>query len=203
MFNLQPELAAKVTGHQHWFNVDDIDELYTTHKRLGAPIVSELQDQPWGMREYVVVDPTGYHLRFAGPISGPAAGSSPFPEGTQITREIPTQADYLAVAGAAFGYRESAEILKSTWGGIVARSRDGEAIGLLRVMYDAPGWYSIWDVAVLPDWQGRHVGSRMMKEALSMIHDAAPGSNVFLFTFKHGFYERLGFAQQSVSLKRV
>jgi len=66
MFNQMPELQKHIEGHQHMFRVDDIRTLYEQHKANGAPIVQELANKPWGMSEYVVRDPNGYHLRFGG-----------------------------------------------------------------------------------------------------------------------------------------
>jgi uncharacterized glyoxalase superfamily protein PhnB/GNAT superfamily N-acetyltransferase len=203
-FNLQPELAAKVRGHQHGVKVDDVDELYRLHTSKGAHVVSEIEDKPWGMREYVVEDLNGYHLRFSGPPRSDAPKSIPFPEGITIERRKPTSDEYAGVAGQAFEYKEPISgILENTWSGIVARSPDGNAIGVLRVMWDAPGWFSIWDMAVVPDWQARRIGSTMMKEALEMIRETSPDAIVHLFTFKHGFYERLGFKKETVSMRRL
>ncbi|MBA3726863.1 MAG: VOC family protein, partial [Armatimonadetes bacterium] len=53
MFNLQPDLAARVGGHQHWIKVDDADELYRFHQAKRAKIVEGIEDKPWGVREYV------------------------------------------------------------------------------------------------------------------------------------------------------
>jgi GNAT superfamily N-acetyltransferase len=204
MFALQPELAANVRGHQHWIKVDEADELHRLHRERGARVVEEIEDKPWGMREYVVEDLNGYHLRFAGPSSGEVPASKPFPEGVKVERRKPTAEEYASVAGGAFGHREPIPgLLEGTWNGIVARSPEGASIGVLRIMWDAPGWFSIWDVAVLPGWQAQRIGSAMMKEALELIREASPGAMVHLFTFKHGFYERLGFSLETVSLRRV
>jgi len=203
-FNLQPELAAKVRGHQHGVRVDDIDELYRFHKSKGAQIVEEIEDKPWGIREYIVEDLNGYHLRFRGRPVSDAPQSNPFPEGVTIERRKPTSDEYAGVAGRAFGYKEQVPgLLESTWNGVVTRSPEAETIGVLRIMWDAPGWFSIWDVAVLPEWQAHRIGSTMMKEALEMIREASPGAIVHLFTFKHGFYERLGFTKETVSVRRL
>jgi uncharacterized circularly permuted ATP-grasp superfamily protein len=35
------------------------------------------------------------------------------------------------------------------------------------------------------------------------IQEASPGANVFLFTYKHEFYERFGFAKETVSMRRL
>lgn len=204
LFNRQPELAAKIHGHQHWIKVDDADELHETHRARGAKIVEELGDRPWGFREYVVEDLNGYRLRFAGPPSGHAKPSSPFPEGVVIKRRVPTGEEYVAVAGAAFGYKNLVPgLMESTWGGVVALSPEGEVIGTVRIMRDAPGWFSIWDVAVAPNWQANRIGSRMMQEALEMVKEDSPGANVFLFTYQNGFYERLGFQRETAHMKRV
>ena len=203
-FHLQPELAAKVRGHPHGIKVDDIDALYRMHRSNGAVIVSEIQDKPWGLREYVIEDLNGYLLTFSGVSEGEVTKSVPFPSGVSIEPRKPTADEFLSVAGCVFDEKEPApELLESTWSGVVALSPDREAIGVLRVMKDAEGWYSIWDVAVLPEWQGHHIGSSMMRHALAMIREVSPGANVYLFTFKHGFYERLGFEMGTVSTVRV
>jgi len=204
MFNLQPELAKKIRGHQHGIKVDDADEHYRFHRSKGARFVSEIEEMPWGIREYIVEDLDGYHLRFGGPPSSSAPKSKPFPEGVTIERRLPTDEEFAKVASAAFDRHEPVPgLLDRTWNGIVARSPEGEVVGVLRVIWDAPGWYSIWDVAVHPEWQSQRIGSKMMEEALAMIREASPGAIVYLFTFKHGFYERLGFAMEGVSLRRV
>lgn len=204
MFCLQPDLAAKVRGHMHWIKVEDADELYEKHRANGAKVIEEIEDRPWNCREYVVEDPNGYHLRIAGPPLSQAPKSQPFPEGVSIERRMPTADEYIRIAGKAFGYKKDADMmLEGTWGSVIASSTEGEAIGMLRIMRDAPGWFSIWDVAVVPEWQARRIGSKLMQEAMAMIKEVSPGANVFLFTYQHGFYERLGFGKQIVCLRQA
>ncbi|MHB8635756.1 MAG: GNAT family N-acetyltransferase [Fimbriimonadaceae bacterium] len=203
-FELRPALATMVRGHPHGVKVEDADALFRLHTSRNAHIVSDIEDKPWGIREYTVEDLNGYHLRFSGPPASDAPKSNPFPEGATIELRKPTGDEYASVAGGAFGYKNPDPwLLENTWNGIVARSPGGETIGILRIMWDAPGWFSIWDVAVLPDWQARRVGSTMMKEALDMIREASPNANVHLFTTKDGFYERLGFTKETVSIRRL
>ena len=69
MFCLQPQLAAHISGHQHAFAVERIDDLYALHEHNGVQIISPLEAKPWGLREYTVRDLNGYHLRFGEPYS--------------------------------------------------------------------------------------------------------------------------------------
>ena len=204
MFNLQPGLSGCIRGHQHWIKVDDADELYSLHMANGAHVVSEIEDKPWGVREYIVEDINGYHLRFAGPPSSERATSKPFPHGVRVEGRKPTLDEFASVAPAAFHYSEIVPgFLETTWGGVVALSPNGETIGVLRIMQDAPGWFSIWDFAVVPEWQGKRIGSTMLRAAVEQIRQAKPGAIVFLFTYKHGFYERQAFGKDTVSLRRL
>jgi uncharacterized glyoxalase superfamily protein PhnB len=67
MFDLNLELATHLEGHQHYFFVKGVDELYARHQKNGVTIISPLERKPWGEREYTVRDPNGYHLRFGEP----------------------------------------------------------------------------------------------------------------------------------------
>ena len=45
----------------------DIDSLYRHFRKVGAEIVSELTDQPWGMREFDIKEINGHRFRFGKP----------------------------------------------------------------------------------------------------------------------------------------
>lgn len=48
-------------GHGVWIavDVDDVDAEYQRIKSLGAPIESEIRDEPWGDRHFIIADPNG------------------------------------------------------------------------------------------------------------------------------------------------
>ncbi len=204
MFYLQSELAAKVKRHQHWIKVDDAEALCLLRCDKGATALQEIEDKPCGFREYAVEDLSGYRLRFAGPPASEVAKSRPFPVGVKIDWRKPTPEKYAEVAGAAFGYKEfTPRVLETTWNGLVALSPSGEPIGVSRNMQEAPGWFSIWDVGFLQEWHSRRIGSKLMDEALAKTREATPSAIVYLFTFKPGFYERLGFGKETASMRRL
>ncbi len=61
---LNPSAAATAAGQEVLICVPGVDAIYDRHKAKGAKIISELENKPWGLREYTVEDPNGYHLRF-------------------------------------------------------------------------------------------------------------------------------------------
>src|SRR5262249_61673903 len=63
MFCLQPDLARTVEGHQHALFCEDINGLHERHQRTQAPIISEIENKPWGIREYTVRGISADHRR--------------------------------------------------------------------------------------------------------------------------------------------
>src|SRR5690349_10749865 len=47
MLSLNVELAKHVEGHQHYFFVKGVDELYARHHQNGVEIISPLERKPW------------------------------------------------------------------------------------------------------------------------------------------------------------
>ena len=43
--------------------VDDADRLLAIYRERGAKIVADIEDKPWGMREFTLSDPWGHHFR--------------------------------------------------------------------------------------------------------------------------------------------
>ncbi len=62
------EIASRVHGSEIVIDVDPVDAVYAEHVARKAPITSEIENRPWGVREYSVTDPSGYRLRFSGAV---------------------------------------------------------------------------------------------------------------------------------------
>ncbi|MEM1445282.1 MAG: GNAT family N-acetyltransferase [Planctomycetota bacterium] len=208
-FQHQPELAGKVAGHEHMLFTEDVDALHGQHAAAGAPIVEPIGNRPWGLREYVVEDPNGYRLRIHGPpkYEKPADAIDTLPEHLTIETRLPTFAEYQALKRSVDWNTEHdrPEVLESCCAAVTAIDRNtGRAIGMARAVCDAPMWYSVWDVVVQPDHQNRRVGTALMEGLLDALREIGPaGSNVYLFTFHHVFYERLGFDRQSCTMLKL
>lgn len=51
-----------------WF-VDNVDEIYNEYKAKNLEIICDLEDQPWGIREFSFKDINGYCIRVSESIS--------------------------------------------------------------------------------------------------------------------------------------
>ncbi len=196
----QPELAERVEGHMHCFFTDgDIDALHEQHRAAGATIVSPIENKPWGIREYTVRDPSGYHLRFGGAVKyeRPKTARETMPPSIRIEVAPPSAQEYESLLKSvdwAVDEGLAGAVLSRTAMSVVAR--DGEQIvGVCRATGDGRN-FTIWDVVVRPSHQGQKIGSAMMERLLAEIRRAEPHAKfIGLFTGKPAFYERLGFVR--------
>ncbi len=80
----------------------------------------------------------------------------------------------------------------------VTALEDGIPVGMARLCGDGFLTYYLEDVAILPDYQGRHIGRRMIEDILTFIRSREHfGWKVRLELIsangKEQFYERMGF----------
>ncbi len=207
-FTLNPELAAKIAGQQHFLRVSNLDQLHHLHITNGATIISPLETKPWGMREYTVQDPTGYHLRFAQPGSSPPPKkSSSLPPHIQIIQRLPTPAEHAhltqSVGWAGYAnYEAVPPALQKSLFSVVAV--DGEkTIGTGRIVGDTTMFLYLQDIMVHADYQGRRVGTAIVNALMNWINQNAPNRCfIGLFTGKGTapFYERYNFQGPENSL---
>lgn len=206
LFELHADLTYPVRGLGHFLFYEDVDAWHARHVESGAPIVEPLGDRPWGYREYVVEDPNGVRLRFCGlpTHQKPATATDTMPDSVTIEPRKPSGEEYEALRRSV-GWPEMQDYaiwLDASCTGVVAIDRPtGEAVGMARVVADARGWYSVWDVVVRPDHQSQRIGTALLENVLDHLRQTAgAGTKVYLFTFHPGFYERLGFETQSCSV---
>lgn len=61
------DLSASETNNHAYFAhilVEDVDALYQGMLSRGAAFAQEIQDKPWGLREFCVVTPDGHRMVF-------------------------------------------------------------------------------------------------------------------------------------------
>lgn len=74
----------------------------------------------------------------------------------------------------------------------------GRLVGFGRAISDGVYQAGVYDVAVIPDYQGKSIGSTIMKNILQKIVHC----NIILYaaTGKEGFYRKLGFRKMKTGL---
>ena len=117
--------------------------------------------------------------------------------GYQFHERAPTADEFLALRAAAEmgprGHEAAARGLEGSLYAITV-TRDGETVGMGRVIGDGGCVYQIGDMVVDPAHQGAGVGSEIMDRLMTFIErDAPPGAYVNLIADVDDFYERWGF----------
>jgi catechol 2,3-dioxygenase-like lactoylglutathione lyase family enzyme len=70
------EIVAKGT-FPVFIEVDDLDKTFESLRAAGSEVLQEPIDQPYGVRDAAVRDPSGNHLRLSQPLAGPSCGPWP------------------------------------------------------------------------------------------------------------------------------
>jgi GNAT superfamily N-acetyltransferase len=209
MFCLQPALAAQIEGHQHYFFVSGIDGLYNRHRVNSVQVVSPLEEKPWGLREYTVRDPNGYHLRFGEPITArvSSAPAKKLPGDVRLVERLPTVAEYeMLVRAVGWGRHANLvaapAVLENTVFSVMA-VEGNRVVGMARVIGDRATAFYVQDVMVLPDRQRQGIGTALMEAVMSFFRRETPRqSSIGLFTGRNlaGFYGRHGFEGPDTAL---
>jgi GNAT superfamily N-acetyltransferase len=163
-------------------------------------MLSEPEDKPWGLREFTVEDNNGHRFRVSQPSMVSPHQARERIEGIVFVNRLPTIEEYHklsdAVGWTSFTNLEAvAKSLPKSLFSIVAE-KDGELVGTTRVCGDGAMYFYIMDVAVMPDLQGRGIGTALMNAAVEFIGNSGAGHALtFLFTGarRSSFYHRFGF----------
>ncbi|AIE86264.1 hypothetical protein OP10G_2896 [Fimbriimonas ginsengisoli Gsoil 348] len=64
------ELLPRGTQANVRVMVADVDEIWDRVSRLGLDVMAPIGDRYYGLRDFTVLDPDGFGIRFASPIGG-------------------------------------------------------------------------------------------------------------------------------------
>lgn len=202
-FSLNPELATISKGNSIWIRLKHIEVLYHFHKQKNAEIVIPLENKPWGTAEYTVREINGYYLHFAGAIAHKEKSAAILPQTIQIIGRKPTANEYLNLSSALNGSSSITEAmaqerLQAVFAVVAEETVSGKIIGSALLLSDNASFYYVKDVMVHPEWQGKQVGTAMMRELTRWLEkNAANHSLVALIAREtlEPFYQQFGFAQ--------
>ena len=121
------------------------------------------------------------------------------PNGYVLTAETPAPEAYLrlrvAAGLSAKDPRGAVTGLANSWHAVVVR-RDGELVGMGRVIGDGGLFFMVVDIAVEPAHQGKGLGKAIMAALVARLREAAPSrAHVALIADgeAHRLYARYGF----------
>jgi len=201
-FSLDPDLATASKGNAIFIRVKKLEELYRYHQQKNAVIVEALENKPWGMAGYTVKEINGYYIVFAGAmIREKKQTDSELPSTVKIISRKPTVEEYQYLASSVGWhlYNSTAtveKLLAAPKFGLVAEDAN-KVIGCVLLLSDHASFYYVKDLIVHPDWQGKQVGTALMKELGSWLqNNAANNALVALITGENlsSFYQHFGFA---------
>lgn len=123
----------------------------------------------------------------------------------ELREGVPTAEDYRIIrerAGLSPRSREAAERgLPNTVHGVTV-VHGNETVGMGRIVGDGGSFYQLVDIAVLPEHQGKGLGTRIVEALMAYLHEHAPPSAyVSLMADVDGFYEQFGFERTAPASK--
>ena len=124
-------------------------------------------------------------------------------DGSELIEREPTVEEYSRLRASAGWSERTVEAMETSLAnGLygVCLASDGETIGCGRVIGDGGMYFYIQDVIVLPEFQGRGLGARLMDAVMAYLERSAPpGAFIGLMAAKGvaGFYERYGFERRA------
>ena len=194
-----------------FIRVKNLEALYEFHQKRNAEITEPIENKPWGLAGYAVRDINGYHIDFAGALISAGRKNKQTPAAIRIVPRIPTPEEYVDLIFAV-GWEKLTNlskvenILAAPAYSVVAENENNQAIGCAFLIGDNASLYYVKDVIVHPAWQGKGVGSQLMKHITQWIDANAP-ANAFtgLFTGENlaPFYKKFSFTPAFGMYRRV
>ncbi|HTE28043.1 GNAT family N-acetyltransferase [Flavitalea sp.] len=184
-------------------NVDDVDAYHELISAKGAKVINPPESFEWGMREMLVEDPDGHRIRFGHGISLRGKSEPRMPDNIQIASRPPS-ADELEKLIKSVGWGHPAGPRPATGNSaaiahcVIAKNYDNaEVVGCAFLFSDSAGFYYIKNVIVHPEWQGKLIGTALVKNINDWFEENAPDhSTIALHTGPNlaHFYRRFGFS---------
>jgi GNAT superfamily N-acetyltransferase len=202
-FTLSPELATVSKGNSIWIRLMHIEALYRFHQQRNADIVSPLENKPWGLAQYTVREINGYYLHFAAPVEDRNKSETELPVSVKVISRKPTVDEYIRLTvpddtGSLKDSNLTAKKLEAALYSVVAvDTASGNTIGCALLLGDDVSFYYVKDVFVLPEWQGKRVGSALMEAINDWLEKNATNKSLVALICRETlepFYQQFGFA---------
>jgi GNAT superfamily N-acetyltransferase/uncharacterized glyoxalase superfamily protein PhnB len=210
-FSLNPDLAKQTHGEFIWINSKNLTTLFDLHQKNKVDIVVPLVNRPWGLTEYTIRDINGYFITFSERINERKKSSGKHTDLISIVSKLPPADKLMALVKAVDWNPSTPSAVDSQFRAavysVVAEDNETEdIIGCAFLLGDHKSFYYVKDVIVHPEWQGKGIGTRMMRDIMSWLETyGAENATVGLFTGENlaPFYRQFGFVQACGMYRQV
>lgn len=192
--------------------VDNVDDYYELIKTKGATIITEPKSMEWGVREMLVEDPDKHIIRFGHSISNRKKSEDAMPDTVRIVERVPTIAELQQLI-TAVGWSQPAEeappqipVSSIAFVVVAENTLSDDIIGCAFLLTDNASFYYVKNVIVHPAWQGKRIGTALMKSLTDWLDLHAPeNAMVALHTGESlaPFYKQFGFDRAFSMQKRI
>jgi GNAT superfamily N-acetyltransferase/catechol 2,3-dioxygenase-like lactoylglutathione lyase family enzyme len=202
-FTLAPELATVSKGNSIWIRLMHIEALYRFHQHKNADIVSPLENKPWGLAQYTVREINGYYLHFAAPVEDRNKSDTDLPASVKIINRRPTVDEYfkLTVTDDTCSSKDRSltekKLEAALYSVVAVDTASDNTIGCALLLGDDVSFYYVKDVFVLPEWQGKRVGTALMEAINDWLERNATNKSLVALICRETlepFYQQFGFA---------
>lgn len=184
-----------------WLSImlDNVDEFYESIKDKGVIKLTAPKTMEWGMREMLVQDPDGHIIRFGHGASSEEERkkSEELSSTIRIIVSSASGKEKRAVNGSTVEELTRQIPEAETIAFIAEDTVSGKVIGQVYLSIDTTGVYYVKGLAVEHNWQGKHVGTELMKELSRWLEKNAPDKTYVGLHTAPGlahFYKNFGFA---------
>lgn len=206
------ELAAASKGNSIWIRLQHIKLLYHFHQQKNAEIVAPLAVQPWGMTQYTIREINGYLLHFAAATESREKSAMRLSKNVKIVERKPTAKEYRHLESSLGARRLEEEemtelrLAAAIFAVVAEDSVSGETIGCALLLGDGASFYYVKDVMVLPAWQGKRVGTAMMRQLNHWLEKNAANNALVALIAREGlepFYQQFGFSKAFSMIRNI
>lgn len=183
-----------------WIRLAGLEKYYVMVSDMGVAVLAEPKKQENGFVEFTISDPDGHQIIFAEAAAQLSLNRDGLDEIEIEYRKLTPEEHYglsEAVGWGPFIYRPNVpeQIHRLTVTAVA--THQGRLIGAASLAGDGRFIHIMGDVMVLPEYQGRGVGKKLINALDSWLKEnAAKNAFVCLFASNHqsGYYRQFGFS---------
>jgi len=182
--------------------VDDVDAQYSAIIEKGGNVLSPPATYEWNMRECLVEDPDGNHIRFGqhGALPARQQSAADLPREINIRGFVPGQKiilDYPPVDDLKIG-ENSIPFPAAVFAAVAEDRNTGKVVGSVYLIGETGNFYYVRNLFVHPLWRKKKIATALMLEVTAWLEmHREKNISVWLHSAQtlNSFYKQFGFSE--------